>query len=228
MKKENIIRITNQIISKSAAVFDSGLLSGKMGLIMYLFHYSKYSDNKLYADFAELLIDDIFEDIHDKMSFTLDKGLSGIGWGIEYILKNNFVEGDSIEILEDIDKQIMKWDIRRIEDETLESGLEGLFHYILYHLPINNSYQCPFDEVYLNDLDDFSRNRNDKCKNKELENLLFLYGNWREGKNMEYFPDRLVKHLLSFEVNIDDDNIPVGLHKGYAGIGFQIMNTFNL
>ncbi len=227
--KKKLNKIINLIISKSAETHDLGLLSGKTGIILFLYHYSKYSENKLYADFAGLLIDDIFDDINNKMTISFDNGLSGVGWGIEYALKNNFVEGDSYEILEDIDKQIMSRDIKRIEDETLESGLEGLFHYILYHLPENNTMQCPFDDIYLSDLDIVAQKKNENCKNEELQVLLAIYINWRNGKKMKYSPDKLMKRFLSFEIDDEDEtknDISLGLCKGYAGIGLQIMKTY--
>ena len=57
-------------------------------------------------------------------------GLAGIGWGIEYLLQNNYYEGDSEEILEDVDNVIFK--------SVYEARLpllgvnEGLCGYLLY------------------------------------------------------------------------------------------------
>lgn len=43
-------------------------------------------------------------------------GLSGVGWGVEYLIQNKFVDADSDELLEDIDAKIMEWDVRRIKN----------------------------------------------------------------------------------------------------------------
>lgn len=233
MKQKEIAKITNLIISKSSAIFDLGLLSGRTGVIIFLYHYSQYLQDKLYADFAGLLLDDLFEDIHNRMDISFDKGLSGICWGIEYILKNNFVEGDPYDILEDVDKQIMSWDIKRIEDESLESGLEGIFHYILYHLSSASFIQnYPFDDIYLKDLDFVVKEKDGKCQNKDLQTLLSLYMDWRRGIKIEYSAEKLMLRILSLKIDEDDkaipDNISIGIDRGYAGIGFQIMDIFNL
>jgi hypothetical protein len=61
------------------------------------------------------------------MPFSLDKGLTGIGWGIEYLIQNGSVKGESVEICEEIDYRIMETDPKRITDFSLETGFEGSY-----------------------------------------------------------------------------------------------------
>ena len=82
---------------------DLGLYNGKMGMIIFFFHYARYTGNSLYEDFAGELLDDIYEDITDNISFSQ---LCEIGWGILYLLQQGFVEGNADEVLEIIDERI--------------------------------------------------------------------------------------------------------------------------
>jgi len=220
--------IVNVIILRSLTD-DLGILTGRMGAVIFLFHYDKYKEKDTYGDFAGLLIDDIFEDIHNQMPISFDKGLTGIGWGVEYILKNQFVEGDSFDILEAIDRYIMSRDIKRIDDESFATGLEGLFHYILYHLPTDNTKNSPFDKAYYNDLDIVAINKVRECKNKKLAILVEQYMAWRKGEQLHYNPNVLIKSILNFGINrkkLPKTDITLGLDKGYAGIGLQLLDIF--
>ncbi|MDR2913992.1 MAG: hypothetical protein LBV74_04020, partial [Tannerella sp.] len=61
----------------SAAISSPGLLYGKMGLVVYFFHYARYTGNELFEDHAMLLMDNIQEQIllHPDISYA--DGLAG-------------------------------------------------------------------------------------------------------------------------------------------------------
>ena len=205
MRKQDIDNLVNNCILQSSVVDNLGIFTGKTKMIIFMFHYSLYCKKKLYADFAEVLLDDIFEDIHNNKLINISNGILGIGWGIEYILKNNFVSGNAYEVLEDIDKQLMSWDIKRIEDESLETGLEGFFHYILYHLPSNKTMQCPFDSQYLNDLEIVANKKKHQCSNMELQRQSLIFIEWLKGSDIIYDPYILMKRIqyIGFEQDKD-------------------------
>ena len=73
---------------------DIGLLDGKMGIVIFFFNYSRFTNNTLYSDFAYDLIDEIYNDLSSDYSINFDDGLCGIGWGIEYLIANQFVNTD--------------------------------------------------------------------------------------------------------------------------------------
>lgn len=80
--------------------------------------------------------------------------MCGIGWAIEFLKREGFIEGDTDEILEEVDRQVMERDVRRITDASLETGLAGIAAYVRSRLDSKHTtsdYQ-PFDEEYLNDL----------------------------------------------------------------------------
>lgn len=213
-------RIVNMCMAKSDFVDDLGLFNGKMGLVIFFAHYHKFSTNRLYEDVADELMEKIITALPANMSIGLSTGLSGIGWGIEYLLQQEFMQGNSFIICADIDRKIMEIDPRRLTDMSLENGFEGLLHYILAHLSnaYGNKNQKPFDSIYLFDLYNISKNviKMDKINNG-LKIIASNYIQCFETEKWNY------KFSLSFLLNQNEINkynlSPnlIGLKNGYAG-----------
>jgi hypothetical protein len=156
-RKALLQRIINHQISTISFDKNLGLMNGKMGCAIFFFHYARYSKQLIYEDFAGELLDEIYEDISSETPIYFRNGLSGIAWGIEYLIHQEFVNGEPNEVLIDIDRKIMERDPLRITDYTLETGLEGIAWYILTRLL---SKQNPFDAIYLNDFQQICKNTN--------------------------------------------------------------------
>jgi hypothetical protein len=151
--KELMERVARHLALFSSFISNTGLYHGKMGIILSLFHYGRFTGHTLYDDIAGELLDEICEDVRKDMPVNFENGLCGIGWGIEYLLANNFAEGDSDVILASIDRKIMERDIRRISDKSFPTGLSGISCYIdkRLHSSFRRAGDMPFDETYLND-----------------------------------------------------------------------------
>ena len=197
-------RIANHLIINSSFLDDLGLFHGKMGIVIFFYHYSRYTNNPIYEEFAGELLDEVYEDIHRGMSFDFEDGLCGIGWGIEYLLQNGYIEGDSDEILEDIDRKIMEYDPRRITDTTFRSGFAGLSCYIRTRLNslCRNPNTLPFDALYLSE--------------------------WRKipdnSEEWQKIPEQILSRALGTAPS--DECItdwPPGLENGCAGYGLNIL-----
>jgi hypothetical protein len=146
-------RIARHLMLHASFIPDTGLYHGKMGIVLFFAHCGRYSGNSLYGDFAGELLEDIYEDIRAGTPADFENGLCGIGWGIEYLLQNGFMEGDSDEVLSEIDGKIMERDIRRFADQSFRTGLAGISCYIQKRLssPCRSSREKPFDGMYLAD-----------------------------------------------------------------------------
>lgn len=197
-------RIANHLVINSSFLDNLGLFHGKMGIAIFFYHYSRYTNNPIYEDFAGELLDEIYEDIHRGISFDFENGLCGIGWGIEYLLQNKYIEGDSDEILEDIDRKIMEYDPRRITDTTFRSGFAGLSCYIRTRLNslCRNPNTLPFDALYLSE--------------------------WRKipdnSEEWQKIPEQILNRALGTAPS--DECItdwPPGLENGCAGYGLKIL-----
>ncbi len=172
-------QVAEHLILRSISPFNLGLLNGKMGVVVFFYHYSHYLKDPVYNDFADELLDEVFEEIHDLLPIDFENGYLGIGWGIEYLLKQKFVAGNAQEILEDIDKKIMERDIRRMQDTSTNTGLAGVLHYVIFRIHNNNSNKNLFDECYLSDLKDTINGVT--CKpSANLAELFDSYTHWYE------------------------------------------------
>lgn len=86
-KKDDYIlqNIANHLIINCSFSKNIGLLYGTMGIIIFFYHYARYSKNRVYEEFAETLLNDFAEQIHSHLPIDFENGYLGIGWGIKYL-----------------------------------------------------------------------------------------------------------------------------------------------
>lgn len=213
-----INRIQNILMLKAKFVSDVGLLKGKTGIVLAYAHLYAYTHNDVYYDCMSELLDDVLDNVHKRMDFGFMSGLSGIGWGIEYLLQNRFVEGKGIEVCEDIDAEIMAFDPRRILDISLEKGLEGLLHYVLIHIRGNNDL-LPFDEMYLSDLYRKVKSLVSDKKSESLSRLGDVYVDWYEKRLITDYQLDIMQFVCPSIVDISSlDSSQLGIKDGAAGL----------
>jgi len=147
-------RIIHHLMLNSVFINDVGLVNGKMGIAIAFYMFGRNTNNPTYSNYAHYLIDNIVDSITTSTTYGFENGLCGLGWGIEYLLQNNYIEGDSLEINEEIDAVIMRTNPSRLLAFDMENGLLGLLNYVLIHLKgsLNKTGICPFDKIYLEDL----------------------------------------------------------------------------
>ncbi|MBW6537170.1 MAG: hypothetical protein K0B11_19335 [Mariniphaga sp.] len=125
-------RISNTLLLNASFIDNLGLMHGKMGISIYFFHLARQTGNQIYEDYAGELIDEIYEEITANTPVDFENGLAGIGWGIEYLVQNGFIEADTDEVLEEFDNRIFKELIYNTpQDIGLLNGLVGIGAYFL-------------------------------------------------------------------------------------------------
>jgi hypothetical protein len=128
-------KIINTLLLNASFIDNPGLMHGKMGISIYFYHLARQTQNKIYEDYAGELIDEIYEEITLNTPAGFENGLAGIGWGIEYLVQNGFIEADTDEVLEEFDNRIFKDLIYNTPKEIgLLNGLIGLGAYFLKRL----------------------------------------------------------------------------------------------
>ena len=147
-------QIADYQILTSVFCSDLSLFRGKMGMVLFFFLYARYSGNVRFEDFAGELLDEVCINLHTSLPITFADGLCGIGWGIEFLKKRKFIEGNTDEILVEIDRIVMERDLRRMSDHSFETGLEGIVRYVRSRLDSSSDEnRSLFDPVYWDDLD---------------------------------------------------------------------------
>ncbi len=137
-------KIGDLLISKKQ--FDQGLMNGRAGVCIFLYNLSsKLSDNK-YAEHADALLDGIYRSATFINNSSVD--IVGIGWCIEYLIQNDFCEGDTDEILEQIDNKTYR--ILCGQENipfNLEHGLLGYLQYLIMRLKKNDAEESNSKEI---------------------------------------------------------------------------------
>ena len=100
--EQKLRSIANRMTLCGSLCYNPGLLNGTFGNIIYLLHYAKYKSNSQYEEYACEFIMDIQNRSNNDISYA--NGLTGIGIGLEYLLQQSLIEGNSDELLEDFDK----------------------------------------------------------------------------------------------------------------------------
>ena len=128
--KNGCQRIINVLLLNASFIDNLGLMHGKMGIAIFFFHLSRDTQNKVYENYAGDLIDEIYEEITTSTPLDFENGLAGIGWGIEYLVQNGFIEADTEKVLEDFDK-LLQPSQDQFQGIGLLKGLIGLGAYYL-------------------------------------------------------------------------------------------------
>ena len=213
----------HKLLLYSSAFPNIGLLQGKTGLAIFFMHYYKMTNNILYEDVAGELIDEVIGNLNKNLPITFNSGLSGIGWGIDYMIHKEFIAGNSATVCQEIDQQIMKIDPRRISDYSFETGLGGIILYVLAHQMIvySQDKKQPFDSCYLHDL--YSTCINIRY-NKEvppetirlLEAYLLFYSQKKLPNEKIWDTSAIIQGIVDFEEK-KFNNYPLGIKQGIAG-----------
>lgn len=167
-----------------------GLWQGKMGMALFFYFYARHTYNRWYEEFANELLDDICNELSSQIPVAFANGLCGIGWGIEFLKAQRFIEGDTDEILCEIDKEIMERDVRRISDYSLETGLEGIAVYVRSRLDSHRTpgeHCLPFDTDYLKEINEACQKADIGLHSEKYE----LYSVW----------NRLLQHFSKTPVS---------------------------
>lgn len=138
--------IINSLLLNASFIDNIGLMHGKMGISICFYHLARQTKNKIYEDYAGELIDEIYEEITANTSVDFENGLAGIGWGIEYLVQNGFIDADTDEVLEEFDNWIFKELIYNTpNDINLLNGIIGLGVYFLKRIqnPASNNEKIP-------------------------------------------------------------------------------------
>lgn len=203
-------------------------MHGKMGGVIFFANYAKYKNDPSFNELSDLLFEDVYENITDNAPVDFASGLCGIGWAVEYLIQNNFTEGDTDEVLKYIDGKIMEKDIRRISDYGFDKGLAGILFYVLTRL---ESYDrkgktLPFDSIYLDDLfhkiNNIGLNKEDNITN----DLILRFNDLRSGKvNYDIKPGISDSWLADPQVEIKDiAQIHLGIDKGLTGMALKLIS----
>jgi hypothetical protein len=132
--EQDLRQIADMLLLNGTLTECPGLVHGKMGIAVFFFHYARYSENMLFVDYALDLIEEIQEQLHVNSPADYEKGIAGIGVGIDYLIRNDFLDAED-DIFDDFDQRMVRtvmydpW-----LDFSLYDGLVGYGRYWITRL----------------------------------------------------------------------------------------------
>ena len=214
-------RIARYLMLHGSFTQNIGLLNGKMGVVLFFYRYFRHAKNKPYNDFAGILLDEVYKEIHREIPLNFSDGLCGIGWAIEYLIRNSFVQGNPDEVLEEFDRRIVEWDARKITDFSLEKGLRGVAAYAISRRQNRASDSALLSQEYCNYLL-FSLQKSTECKNETVILQQIISG---KTVALPYSPIHEIIEKIKFRAAaVFEKPRAIGIEKsGYAGVGLKIL-----
>lgn len=132
--QQRIAEYNKLLMTMDISQMPIGLFDGLMGICIYFYYQGSYYQERKYDKFAEKLLDTIADNLSEKMQIEIQTGLLGICFGINHLIKNNFVRGNS-RVLQMPEEKIYR-EIYLIIDKTgnlsseeMHTLLHGAFYF---------------------------------------------------------------------------------------------------
>lgn len=226
--KENNTELLHKIFSlltSKEMPFDIGLLQGRMGIVLFLFHYGRTFQFQKSVEHAEIMLDEIVESIQLDIHYGLKTGIAGIGWGIQHLYQEGFIELDINVVLEDFDRRVMELNPPKMLNLNREYGLGGIIIYVLSRLYTieTENLDNPFDPTFLNDI--YLRVQsliNNEDIMYDCMDSVFDFVDYYDNKKPLEKPSVFDVLSLSFDKEKKLEDLPLGLD-GISGIGLKLL-----
>jgi hypothetical protein len=222
-------------------VFFSGLLNGKTGISLFFFHYGRYTGHSLYNEYARYLIELVKSQIHDDYPLDYERGLAGVGAGLDYLQKNGFYDAGD-DFMDMVDSRIIK----AAGYDSRAEMLTGFARYLLARadssrtvsnflsLEKNKIQSYPPESTHLKIQDALKTLAHKKPSQfseiSDLQWLLQCEQLLKETENETFMPNikrAILKIISSFNLSKLDDlfseNRNFAFQGGYAGLGLALL-----
>ena len=215
MKKIDISHSEQLVYKLILHSYDSpesiGLLTGQMGIVITLARCFR----QFQLPSLEPVIDYLFDNIAHRVAYVNDigfsSGITGIGWGVEYLVQHKIMPGPANDLIGDIDDQVMCINVNRVKDFSLDNGVLGLWHYICARIQGNliAGLPVPFDNRFIDDWKELIRSNQKKMPVNSMERLLSM-------QNQHFYYDEL--NVCQFVQSMNNQpQEDYSLYSGLAG-----------
>lgn len=109
-----------------------GLMTGKGGVVLFMFYYYRYTDDNKYEKHAQELLENIIDDIDNgKIHPAYCGGIAGICWLILHLVENNYIDKENLELLDHFDTYLFKSMRKMISNKYFDflHGATGIAFY---------------------------------------------------------------------------------------------------
>ncbi len=240
--EQKLQQIADTLLLNGTLVECPGLIHGKMGIAIFFFHYAQYTGNELFEDYAMELIEEIQCQIHANSPVDYERGIAGIGVGMDYLIRNNFLEVND-DFFDDFDQRMYlavmydPW-----QDFSLYDGIVGYGSYWICRM--NRQADSRHAHKALEQiLSSIRENTRELTEREQTDIICFLC----DLSAAPPFTERVAtlmkqlkhsRHMESPSINNDPEqyffllhvikSTEMGLRNGYAGLGLCTLNRFGV
>ena len=172
-KAKIIDSCVNRIVNFNQYVYlhmpeDYGIFEGKSAVLIWWYHYAKYTGDNSWMKKAEELLCTIKKAIsNEELSWNFENGKCGVGWAIIYLYSQGFITEEPREVIRIVDESIKTIDLDECQDYSFATGAGGLFAYLSLRTMNNNFFTSEYKDklqqlalssgvAYLTDYDRYS------------------------------------------------------------------------
>ena len=133
--EKDLKQIADMLLLNGTLTECPGLVHGKTGIAIFFFHYAEYTRNRLFSKYAIKVIKEMQNQIHVNSSADYEKGIAGIGVGVDYLIRNELLIARDDDICKELDHRMYRavmydpW-----QDVSLYDGLTGYGRYWMMRL----------------------------------------------------------------------------------------------
>ncbi|MCS2889647.1 glycosyltransferase [Parabacteroides faecis] len=227
-----LVHLAAYIRSIVSYVEGNGLFYGKMGLILFFYCYSRYSQNHEYLKLADRMLSDMMKYLKSNMPIGISSGLCGLGLFLGYLISEKFIDNELDDLLENIDRMIVSKTEFETEDWSFETGIIGLVYYVSYRLSSGGkNIKYIFDTSYINQLSNriLILENHTKWNNPYLLLLNQCHMNLQEMVVRPMDWNEFFKMAISsLPTTLSFGKWNLGLNRGATGIGLNLIFKLNM
>lgn len=206
-------RILNYLILNSNLSSDTSLMYGKTGIAIAFYKYGIKHEQQFYPIIHDLL-NNIKESLYIDEIFSFEKGLIGIGWGIDYLIikDGKFKEYASISnIVLDL---VTQYNTEILLYNLSDTNLYFLLNYIWIHSNIDFTFnKKPINKQFLKKLLLIINNK----KNRTFTDISKLI----KDTNINHLKNdfTIIEQYINNRINFQDKDIlsyPLGIKNGLS------------
>lgn len=193
LEEKTIRKLVDYILLNAYSVNLSGLYNGKAGMALALFETAKYLQDEYIEEQGFELLQEALLSKNEDIGF--ENGLSGIGFALVYLIKNEFVDGDFSELFgENLEKITSK--LIDLEKNPLEEHIIYQFNVVYF---LSSVGECKYHEKVIHFIR-FFLEKTSILLEKYISNLEKAHNEYLKGRFFSFFETylRIATYCSSF------------------------------
>lgn len=131
--QEKLEEIAAVLLKNCTGMERMGLMHGKAGVALFFFYYTELTGEEVYYDSALHLICQVLDNMNKFTFHTFSKGEAGVGWVLEHLAQNKFIDFDTDKIMKSMDRFIYEQMEFKLENGICDA-FNGAVGYGIYLL----------------------------------------------------------------------------------------------